>query len=114
EARVQGVLLVEKMHRGAPSVEQALKDLVEVEVDGNEGLLEALRRGHVDRLDGLEDLRERRVEVGLLGRELREPHTLDLVLREGRAIDRAEPFEREGTGHDVLAECALERLGSEG
>src|SRR5450759_5813977 len=61
EARVQGVLLVEEMHRGGPSVEQALKDLTEVEVDGREGLLKPLRRGLVDRPDGLEDRRERRV-----------------------------------------------------
>src|SRR5271169_4151171 len=45
EARIQGILLVEEVHRGGPSVEQALKDLAEVEVDGREGLLEALRRG---------------------------------------------------------------------
>src|ERR1019366_569501 len=108
ESRVERIVLVEKVHRGRAAVEETLEDLAEVEIDGGEGFLKALRRGQVDRLDRLEDLGERRLEVGLLAGQLREALAFGFVFLERRVIDGAEALEREGAGRDVLGESGLE------
>src|SRR5450759_964080 len=108
ETRVERIALVQQMHRGRAAVEEALEHLAEVEVHGGERLLKALRRREVDRLDRLENLGERRLEVGLLSRQLLEPLALDLVFFECGVVDGAEPLERERARRHVFGQGGFE------